>query len=158
MEIPEFPNYLIYNNGDIFSKHRKKLLSQRTDKCGYFRVNIINNFNVRKTYKIHQLVAMAYLHHKLENTKYCIDHIDGNRKNNYLHNLQVILKQQNLRKRKLIRDLPIGVYHINNKFYSCITINNTRYYLGIFKTIDDAQKVHSKIYNELMIGVKFTAF
>ena len=104
--IENFSNYLIYNNGDVYSIKRNIFIKPRFDKDGYKRISIWNDDKKMKTIKIHQLVAMAYLDFKLDglsNSKLVIDHIDNNKVNNYLHNLQIITRVQNTRRIKKVR-------------------------------------------------------
>ena len=147
--IENFSNYLIYNNGDVYSIKRNIFIKPRFDKDGYKRVSIWNDDKKNKTLKIHQLVAMAYLDFKLDglsNSKLVIDHIDNNKLNNYLHNLQIITRDQNSRRIKKVRKsgLKPGVYRVGNKFKSFITINKKKLDLGLFNNEIDA-------YNEYMV-------
>lgn len=88
--LPEYPNYLIYPSGHIYSIKNKIYLKPRFDKDGYERFSIKNKFtNKIDTIKTHQLVAMKYLGHTKTN-KLIIDHIDENKLNNAVHNLQLI--------------------------------------------------------------------
>lgn len=156
-QIDNYSNYLIYNNGDVYSKKYKKFLKPRKDKNGYLRVDLWGDNKIRKTIKIHQLVGMAYLNHNLENTDYVIDHIDSDINNNYLHNLQRITRIQNARKKNITRKcgLPSGVY-FTGKSYSCvIVINGIKFRFNKFKTLKEASDTHNKIYDILMDGVKF---
>lgn len=147
--IENFSNYLIYNNGDVYSIKRNIFIKPRFDKDGYKRISIWNDDKKNKTLKIHQLVAMAYLDFKLDglsNSKLVIDHIDNNKLNNYLHNLQIITRDQNSRRIKKVRKsgLKPGVYRVGNKFKSFITINKKKLDLGLFNNEIEA-------YNEYMI-------
>jgi hypothetical protein len=147
--IENFSNYLIYNNGHVYSIKRNIFIKPRFDKDGYKRVSIWGDNKKMKTLKIHQLVAMAYLDFKLDglsNSKLVIDHIDNNKVNNYLHNLQVITRVQNTRRNKKIRKTGLMpcVYRVGNKFKSFITINKKKLDLGLFNNEIDA-------YNEYMI-------
>tara|TARA_R110000796_G_scaffold40119_1_gene99499 strand:- start:2914 stop:3393 length:480 start_codon:yes stop_codon:yes gene_type:complete len=156
-QIDNYSNYLIYNNGDIYSKKNKIFLKPRKDKDNYLRVDLCNDKKKTKTIKIHQLVAIAYLNHNLENRDYVIDHIDANVRNNYLHNLQRITRTQNARKKNIIRisGLPSGVYFTGIHFFCAIIINGCKITFNKFKTAEEASKKHDEIYNALMIGVKF---
>jgi hypothetical protein len=156
-QIDNYNNYLIYNNGDIYSKKYKKFLKPRKDKYGYYRVDLCSDKHIRKTIKIHQLVGMAYLNHNLENPDYVIDHIDSNINNNYLHNLQRITRIQNARKKNVKRKngLPSGVYFTGKHYFCNIIINGVRIRFNKFKTAKEASKKHDEIYYALMKGVKF---
>ena len=157
-QIADYSNYLIYNNGDIYSKKLKRFLKQRRDKDNYLRVDLCSDISKRKTFKIHQLVAICYLNHDLNNKcNHVIDHIDGNINNNYLHNLQIITRTQNSRKKNITRinGLPSGV-HFTGKTYNCkIVINGIRITFNKFKTAEEASKKHDEIYFALMKNVKF---
>ena len=164
--IENYSKYLIYNNGDVYSIKRKKFLKLRLDKNGYKRVDLYNDSKQAKTFKIHQLVAIAYLDFILEpDSNLCIDHIDNNITNNYLHNLQIITKIQNTRKAKFKNKngLMRGVHHYKNKkknvnknFKSMININNIRINLGYFESEIEAHNAYIIEFNKLMIGVKFS--
>jgi hypothetical protein len=93
--IQNFSNYLIYNNGDIYSVKRKIFLKPRYDKNGYPRVGIVSDDKKNITLRLHQLVCMAYLDFELEGTsgsKLVIDHIDNNKNNNYLRTFNTELE------------------------------------------------------------------
>jgi len=157
-QIDDYSNYLIYNNGAVYSKKRKVFIKPRQDKNGYLRVDICSNTHKRKTFKIHQLVAIAYLNHNLENTDYVIYHIDSDINNNYLHNLQIITKAQNSRKKNVNRKsgLPSGVYFTGKHYFCLIVINGVKIRFNKFKTLQEASDKHNEIYNALMKGVKFS--
>ena len=42
--LPQFPDYLVYPTGDIYSIRSKKYLKPRYDKNGYKRVDLRNIF------------------------------------------------------------------------------------------------------------------
>ena len=152
--IKNFPNYLIYNSGDIYSLKRKIFLKPRFDKDNYKRVDLSNK-NKSKTFFVHQLVALAYLNHDLS-TNLCVDHIDNDRTNNYLHNLQVITKEQNSRKKNIKKKsgLSKGVTKSGKKFISKICIKKVKIILGIFDNEKEASLCYNNKFNELMIDVK----
>mgnify|MGYP003645118933 CR=1 FL=1 len=96
--LPEYPNYLIYPSGHIYSIKSKKYLQPRFDKDGYERFSIKNQLtNKLDTPKTHQLVAKKYLGHTKTN-KLVVDHIDCNILNNGVHNLQLISPLANILK------------------------------------------------------------
>lgn len=77
--------YEIYENGDVYSYHSNKFLKPFIDKDGYLRVTITYNKRYRKKF-IHRLVAQAFIENPEEYS--IINHIDGDKKNNWPENLE----------------------------------------------------------------------
>lgn len=87
-------NYLISENGDIFSKYRGIYLSATVDNSKYFRVNLWDPVYKKTTkHLVHRLVATAYI----ENPEGLpqVNHIDGNKLNNYYTNLEWVTCSEN---------------------------------------------------------------
>jgi len=88
MEINGYPNYLIYEDGRVFSKKGKgKFLKPTYDSHGYMRVNLCNQGKL-KTHKIHRLVALHYIDNPNKFPQ--VDHIDRNKSNNDISNLRFV--------------------------------------------------------------------
>tara|TARA_R110002096_G_scaffold76770_2_gene181220 strand:- start:29 stop:535 length:507 start_codon:yes stop_codon:yes gene_type:complete len=156
--IPEYPDYMIYPSGDIFSIRYKKFLIPRYDKNGYKRLTIKNKItNKIDTLKIHQLVAMCFLGYK-KNSNFVVDHIDNNKLNNYLHNLQVITSIQNMRKEHMRKvqsnGLPYYIRNCKNGYMVKLQENKIKKNLGIFKTLQEALDTRNKYFKELLLNVK----
>ena len=92
MDIQGYENYIIYPDGDIYSRYTNIYLNPDTRKDGYKRVLLCKNGDSERFY-IHQLVAIHYIPNP-EN-KACVDHIDGNPSNNNVKNLRWVTKQEN---------------------------------------------------------------
>ena len=78
-------DYIINENGTIFSKKTNKFLKLIVDKCGYSRVDVCIN-GKRKSYKVHRLVAEKYIPNPNDLPQ--VNHKDGNRQNNNVENLE----------------------------------------------------------------------
>jgi len=85
MEIDNYPDYLIYPNGKVFSKKRNKFLKDKTNKYGYKEISICKDSKT-KTFYIHRLVGIHYIPNP-EN-KPTIDHINRNPSDNRIENLR----------------------------------------------------------------------
>ena len=94
MEIEDFEDYLIYEDGGVFSKKRNKFLKPHKDNKGYIYVALFKD-NVRKAYKVHRLLALNYIPNP-EN-KPCVDHINRIRDDNRLVNLRWATRSENCR-------------------------------------------------------------
>ena len=76
--------YSIDNSGNVYSKRTNKILSQGTDTNGYKFVILCNN-GKRKCKRIHRLVAEAFLPSNFYTE---VNHIDENKANNSVENLE----------------------------------------------------------------------
>jgi hypothetical protein len=86
MEINNYPNYLIYEDGRVYSKIGKgKFLKQVIDKDGY-KIATLYNKNGKKLKKFHRLVAEHYIPNP-ENLP-VVDHINHVRDDNRVENLR----------------------------------------------------------------------
>ena len=93
MEIKDYPNYLIYDDGRVYTKYYKKFLKPMLRKKGYCRVALSNSEN-RKKFLVHRLVALHYIPNP--NNKPQVDHIDRNTQNNHVSNLRWVTNQENI--------------------------------------------------------------
>jgi hypothetical protein len=89
-EIPNFPNYCVTKGGRVWSKPRRgsskngKWLKQIIDSSGYLHINLYNNRG-RRRYPIHHVVLNVFV--GLCPIGMECRHLDGNKKNNKLNNL-----------------------------------------------------------------------
>lgn len=105
-DIEGFDNYQISNFGRIKSKERivsnacrtylkkEQILKSHVMKTGYIGIHLAQD-GKRKLFKIHRLVATAFIpnYERLP----CINHIDGNKLNNSIENLEwCTIKQNNI--------------------------------------------------------------
>lgn len=86
-EIKDFPNYYINKNGEVYSSKRKNLIKMKLEyhSTGYVYVNLWNN-GKRKHCRVHRLVCEAFIKNPMN--KKCVNHIDGNKSNNCVENLE----------------------------------------------------------------------
>lgn len=65
------------------------------DKNGYIRVGLTRNDGKSKSYKVHRLVLLTFLPNPNSDTLQ-VNHIDGNKENNTLKNLEWVTCQENI--------------------------------------------------------------
>jgi hypothetical protein len=101
-EIPEYSDYLISKDGLVYSNKSSRLLTIHTNTRGYKYVTFsISGKN--KNLLLHRLLAYMFLDLKsLDATYIEVDHIDRDKTNNSLDNLQVL--SQTAHRNKTVAD------------------------------------------------------
>ena len=85
LPIPNWPDYGVDTQGNVYSLRSGRIMRPTTHKSGYLRVTLCKNRYTR-TYLVHRLVALTYIPNPYNLAE--VDHIDGNRANNDVRNLQ----------------------------------------------------------------------
>jgi len=94
-EIKKYPNYFVTEEGLIFSSKTNKFLKFSYDQQGYQRVCLYVGNCKNKTIKVHRLVAETFIEN-VENKK-DVNHIDGNKTNNNISNLEWCTRSENIK-------------------------------------------------------------
>lgn len=155
--------YEVSNLGRVKSVHRiversdgktqtvsEKIIKQQIGTSGYYTIRI-SNMGVMKTYSVHKLICQAFYGHKPNNYKEVVDHIDGNRLNNNLANLQIISHRVNVSKGfKNKSSKYTGVFFCSTRklFIANIKLNGKREYIGAFKNEEEAYNAYKLKFNE----------
>lgn len=153
--------YQISNLGRVKSlprfKKRKeeKILKISKGKRGYYSIVLWKN-QKSKTFTIHRLIACHFIPNP-ENKRE-VNHIDANKLNNNLSNLEWVtpkensihaIKSQNVMKYKGKRGVTKRVYKNNIFWISEISHKNSTLYLGISKDKEVAYNLYYNKYKEL---------
>jgi len=97
--LPEYPDYIIYEDARIFSTSTKKVfIRPGLTQDGYPQVNVkslLAKNGYRHSIKVHRLVAKAFCPNP--NNYKEVNHIDGNKLNNHYTNLEWCSRSHNIK-------------------------------------------------------------
>lgn len=153
-DIPNYDGlYQVNEYGDIRSTNYKCngstcILKPRIIR-GYYCVDLYLRTK-RKTVRNHQMVAIIFLGHNLDNPNITVNHKDFNSLNNHKDNLEIITLRENSSYKRNRGNRLIGTHYNkrNGKFTASIYYKNKRYTLGHFDYEIDANNAYSKaLYN-----------
>lgn len=106
--IPNLYPYFINKEGVIKNITTNKILISYLTKKGYKRITFKN----KKKYLVHRLVAITFIPNP-ENKLY-VNHIDGNKQNNYSNNLEWVSNLENIK------------HAIDNNLFTCISLQDNK--------------------------------
>ena len=87
-EIEEYPGYLIFEDGKVFSLKRQKLMRPYPHDNGYHSYGLRNKDGELKHVRRHRLVALAHVANDDPENKKEVNHIDGVKFNDHYSNLE----------------------------------------------------------------------
>jgi hypothetical protein len=140
MEVKDYPNYLIYEDGRVYSKNKNKFMKpQFNNHNGYYKLNLCKD-GKKKPFLIHRLVALHYI--PLIDGKDMVDHIDQNKTNNDISNLRWVNHSENMINSGVHKNNKLGHKHIRltrcNAYQVIIIRNKKMVYTKTFKTLEEA--------------------
>lgn len=165
--IPEFEtNYSITITGIVktlervvSNSHRtfiqkERILKQYKDKDGYAIVYFFINKKILIK-KVHRLVMLAFV----GESKLTVNHIDGDKSNNNLSNLEYATNQENVRHQKRLLN-PLKIPGVNwhektGSWMARFTLNKKRTHIGMFETEQEAANAVIQKMAEHNISLKY---
>jgi hypothetical protein len=109
--LKNYPNYLINRNGNLYSVQRNKLLKLQLNIYGYYELALSKNGKLTMC-RIHRLVAEQFIPNPRNYP--VVNHIDGNKQNNNVNNLEWCTYVYNAQTENTLRR-PIQIKY--NKYY-----------------------------------------
>lgn len=139
MEIADYPNYLVYEDGRIFSIKSRKMLKPTISHKGYHRVFLCND-GKKKGFRISRLVAIHYIPNPENKPE--VDHIDRNKTNNHVSNLRWVTRSENQQNTGSQHNNKLGIknicYHERDKAYQYRKEFRGQVHCKNFKTLEEA--------------------
>lgn len=142
--------YQVSNLGRVRSIKRSKILSPCKNSLGYRTVSLCNNGS-KKTISVHVLVWRMFKGFEVIKG-FDVDHIDNDKGNNRLDNLQYITHKENslknpaknVRRRRDGSEMAGSFHKASQKWTAFIRINGKMKYLGLFLTREQANEAYQK--------------
>jgi hypothetical protein len=86
--------YMVNRYGDVMNAETGMILKQQKNKAGYMTVCLYKaDSHIKKTARVHRLVAEAFIDNP--HNKEDVNHIDGNKENNFVKNLEWATRSEN---------------------------------------------------------------
>ncbi len=137
--------YEVSNMGRVKSlkNTKRRILKPGLSSDGY-RMAVLYKNSKPKTWKIALLVWDTFGDKLRDGQRLQIDHIDENKLNDRIENLQLTNSHRNIgdHYQRMGRKLPTGVSQVGNKFRVAIQINKKYSSLGYYDTVDKASRVY----------------
>lgn len=118
-----YPGYAVTENGDVWSYVSNKWMTPSVNYRGYLVICAHRNCITSHPY-IHQLVALAFIPNP-EN-KHQVNHIDGNKQNNHISNLEWVTNQENAKHARENGLMPHAVFTDEDVYLICRELANGR--------------------------------
>lgn len=151
---------LILRNGKYPFISKEKILKPRVGKNGYKQLILVKD-GKNYTKRIHQLVAIAFLDHKPCKFKMVVNHIDFNKLNNNVDNLEIVTNREN----SYHKHLPCTSKYIGvswnkgeKKWYSNIFVDGKPKQLGKFVNEIDASNAYQEELNRILTEDKLKEY
>ncbi len=87
-------DYAVTSTGEVWSNKSYKWLKLVEDETGYMRVNVTDDTGHKTYFRVHRLVALAFLPNFDNHPE--VNHLDGNKKNNDVSNLEWSTRESNI--------------------------------------------------------------
>lgn len=137
--------YEVSSFGNV--RNENGVLKLSVNVHGYYICKINSKVKI-----VHQLVAICFLDHVPCGMKIVVDHVDNNKLNNRVDNLQLTSNRLNCSKDR--KTDFTGVFKNRNRFQSKIRFNNKVIYLGEFDTPEEASEHYKKALQSIENGTE----
>ena len=149
-QIPDYIDYKVSSTGVVYSFKRgsKKVMKLTKDRYGYLRVGLMKDGKEKK-FRVHQLVASAFLNHKIDGHKVCVDHINNVKSDNRVENLQLLSNRDNINKSIKSKHRGVSYYKSLNKFRARTKVGGKYIHIGYYSSQQEATNAYSNFIENL---------
>ena len=152
-DIPGYKkSYQVSNLGNVKSLkgNLPKILTPILNARGYMQVSLCKQ-NVKKVYTVHQLIAIAFLNFIPDGHRMVVNHINIDRTDNRLENLEIITNRENCNMQHIkstSKYTGVSFRKDRNKWAAEIKINGKRIKLGHYSIEEDAHLAYQTTLNK----------
>ena len=152
--------YEVSNLGNLKSLARKsannkqlkeRMLNAGLSSNGYLSVALCKD-GICKTYQVHQLVAVAFLGHTLCGYKLVVNHVNHNKQDNTVENLEITTQRSNSNRKHLSSSskyIGVSLHKKSKKWQSNINIGGKQNHLGLFTEEIKAHEAYQSALTQL---------
>lgn len=149
--------YLINKNGVIINTKTNKECKAYVNSKGYMQLKLKLNHKW-ETVKLHRIIALSFLENP--DKKPFINHIDGNKLNNSIKNLEWVNNRENVCHGKdkinsYSKYIGVSWHKLNKKWISQIRNKGKMIFLGYYDNQEDAYKSRIKYEKDNLIINKY---
>lgn len=147
-KVKSLPRYVKNIHGQRIVK--EKILKNQINKKGYYSVVLRKN-NKSYTKEIHRLIGIAFIENK--NNYSCINHIDGNKLNNKLDNLEWCSYKHNINEAyRLGLNRYTNLINFKNLPKKVLQFDKNNNFINEFESIRKASKITNVCYNSIWLN------
>ena len=154
-KIEKYDNYLFGSDGSVISLlgNKKRVVNGSPDKDGYLKITITLKNGKPKYVRKHRLIAEAFYGYSDKE----VNHIDSNKKNNSIENLEYVSLAENQCHRRKRDGYNVGVCwdKKSKKWRAYIQFNKKWEHLGFYDNKEDAKIAYNNRSLELKITNKY---
>lgn len=150
-DIPGYEGiYQASTEGRIRSlKRNKELMLKISPVENAYPIVSLHSNNIKKTFRLHKLIAITFLNHISAKHELVIDHINGIREDNRLKNLRIVSQRENTlfgydKKNTSSKFRGVGWHKNSKKWISKIYIDKKIKNLGYFDTELEAHEAYQR--------------
>jgi hypothetical protein len=141
--------WMVRNN--CFKTLNERILKTGLNTGGYLTLTLNKN-KKQNSFTVHQLVAMVFLNHIPCGMKLVVNHINFDRLDNRVDNLEIVTQRENANQKHLkssSKYTGVRWYEVSKKWISQIYINGKVKYLGLFKCEYEAHLTYQNALRKL---------
>lgn len=162
-DIKEYEGYQVSNLGNVRTHNKKTFTKIHGERHWKDRILKPKGKNYKTGYRVDlwkdgkphtllvaRLVAFTFYNKNINNHKLTVDHLDGNRLNNNINNLELVSLKENIQ-----RGFNTGLYHNQIKIK---LINKNNNYDKVFRSMSEASRAMNKNHSYISSKIKRNIF